>query len=572
MRNGTKIEKFLFGSVKDCLGFCVIKYKLMLLVLVIASTVSFGMENYAFVDDRDGHKYNTVQVDTQVWMAENLNYGGNNNGFCYERNESYCDKFGRLYSWEEALRVCPSGWHLPSKEEYETLLDNIGQDAGKRLKSANGWVMYEGKSGNGYGEYGFSALPAGYYDYEFRVFQGIGSYAFYWSSEEGSGDAYYLSFGYDKDYALLEKARKDRGQSVRCIKDHESVASYQEEEYETGEYVSDGYGETEEDGSYGIMEMIEKLSQGDAVEIDAISADWERLTEDTGKNIGKRSKQDVEKVVWEKYTILYSLYKAFLKKEGIFGGTIAVRFTVFEDGSVGRASIASSTTDNNSFDEAVLNLVKRWMFDQADDTTEVTVPLTFDPDNIRNPYLYESREEKSYAKEREKSKSKDPIAEIFLDATASIVSIVASDRYDNSLDETQAVLGVGGFADFSGFHVALDLLYSIAADSSFKSKTEFHNSDDEFKKYHLNNNKFGFLLKTGISVHDGLGDYGRLKGHSNVEIGFKMEKFYGIPMLYGGYFCWRPFGEISFLATSAGSESFIMVSYSISFNLFNTSW
>ncbi|MCQ2103058.1 MAG: TonB family protein [Fibrobacter sp.] len=540
------------------------KFSFFLLVLLFADT--FCMAYQTFVDERDGLKYNTIQIGSQVWMAENLNYGGDNNGFCYEQNEGYCGKFGRLYLWDEALRVCPEGWHLPSREEFETLLDYVGYDSGKRLKSTKGWLMYDDRSGNGDEEYGFSANPAGFYDNEFRNFQGIGSSAFYWSSDEGLGDAYYLSFGYDKDYAQLEKARKDRGQSVRCVQNQERIAFYHEEDkYETNENLGSGYGAIEDGVSYSANELTDERSY----ESESFEADTDDYV------VGKRSERNIRKVVDEgTRTVLKKIYNIYLKKRPGFGGVIKLRFTIASNGEITSISTVSSTTGYDTFDNEVKNFVSHWNFGVAGAPCSVTVPFTFDSgnDTYNDGGFYENEKQKS----SKKSSTKRGATELFLDVPVSLSLIGALDRYDNSLDEMQITLGVGGFADFSGFHIALDLFYSIAIDSSFHSDSTYRgsdlDSDKEFTKYHLNNNKFGFALKAGVSMHKGLGNYGRRKGEFNVEIGAKMEKFYGVPMLFGGYFCFRPFGEIGLSVGGSGEETFVKISYSNTFNLFNTSW
>ena len=76
----------------------------------------------SFTDPRDGKTYKTVKIGNQVWMAENLNYDAGSGSWCYED----CSQYGRLYNWETAKGVAPQGWHLPSKSEFETLLNNLG--------------------------------------------------------------------------------------------------------------------------------------------------------------------------------------------------------------------------------------------------------------------------------------------------------------------------------------------------------------------------------------------------------------------------------------------------------------
>ena len=116
----------------------------------------------SFTDSRDNKKYGTIKIGDQTWMSENLNYEAG--GKCYDNDPANCTKYGRLYDWKTALSVCPKGWHLPSNDEWQTLIDFTGGDkvVGKKFKARNGWENYQGKSGNGTDIYGFSGLPGGF--------------------------------------------------------------------------------------------------------------------------------------------------------------------------------------------------------------------------------------------------------------------------------------------------------------------------------------------------------------------------------------------------------------------------
>lgn len=206
------------------------------------------------IDERDGNVYKTVKIGEQVWMAENLNYETEKGSSCYNDKAGNCTKYGRLYKWAAAMDssttgcgygstcsptlpvqgVCPTGWHLPSKAEWNILImavDESGEKysmettraeysfnvAGKALKSQSGWD----DGGDGTDAFGFSALPAGDW-ISGKKFLRIGESAVFWSSTESDNDneiAWLMGMGNDHDYASQNDFVKFRGLSVRCIKD-----------------------------------------------------------------------------------------------------------------------------------------------------------------------------------------------------------------------------------------------------------------------------------------------------------------------------------------------------------------
>ena len=173
---------------------------------------------HAFTDSRDGKTYKKVTIGSQTWMAENLNYEAKGSK-CYDNKPDNCVKYGRLYDWNTALKVCPSGWHLPNRDEWQKIVDFTGgkETAGNKLKAKEGWA----KKGNGTNEYGFSALPGGYGNssgnFNEVVYSGL-----WWSANEDENDsdgAYSQSMGYGLKIAFWINFNKSFLFSVRCLQD-----------------------------------------------------------------------------------------------------------------------------------------------------------------------------------------------------------------------------------------------------------------------------------------------------------------------------------------------------------------
>jgi uncharacterized protein (TIGR02145 family) len=182
-----------------------------------------------FTDSRDGKVYKTIKIGEQVWMAENLNYEAEGSR-CYNDSISYCNKYGKLYDWETAMKVCPKGWHLPNREEWSKLIRYVddtsdtespyeSKTAGKYLKSKEGWNDDKGKSSNGEDKFGFSALPGGYGD-SGGNFSNVGKYGIWWSSSEfNSSSAYFRYMAYTNEDVYNDYYDKSNLHSVRCVRD-----------------------------------------------------------------------------------------------------------------------------------------------------------------------------------------------------------------------------------------------------------------------------------------------------------------------------------------------------------------
>jgi uncharacterized protein (TIGR02145 family) len=179
------------------------------------------------IDERDGKRYKTVKIGRRTWMAENLNYK-TWSSTCEERKGyDSCNTYGRLYDWETAMKVCPAGWHLPTRREWHNLVTTVGAaKAGKKLKSKCGWPKYCAGRINGTDDFGFSALPGG----SLKCGEWPGqcdffyNYAFWWTAA-GTASTWYNGSAYYR-YMHNYDDRADEGlgdaenlYSVRCIAD-----------------------------------------------------------------------------------------------------------------------------------------------------------------------------------------------------------------------------------------------------------------------------------------------------------------------------------------------------------------
>ena len=188
-----------------------------------------------------GKSYNTVQIGEQCWLRENLDVGtmieSNSGGFlqtdngviekyCYDNDPANCETYGGLYEWPEAMQytteegaqgICPDGWHIPTRAEFEELEDYVDDKAAALIDESETLNFTPTVTQN---ETGFSALFAGRRHYGNGSFDYLGSNTIFWSSTES--DSYYAHYMYlddDRSYVGLYDYNKDYGFSVRCVQD-----------------------------------------------------------------------------------------------------------------------------------------------------------------------------------------------------------------------------------------------------------------------------------------------------------------------------------------------------------------
>jgi uncharacterized protein (TIGR02145 family)/uncharacterized repeat protein (TIGR02543 family) len=184
-----------------------------------------------------GETYQTVVIGTQTWMARNLNYAADSSR-CYNDEPANCATYGRLYDWATAMAlpncgstscswqigakhrgICPSGWHIPSNDEWSTLVNYVGSSAGAKLKATSGWTSSIDDGDAGTDSYGFAALPGGDGG-SGGYFYNVGGSGYWWSATESLADRAYnrymhyysegVNYSYNYKYFLF---------SVRCLQD-----------------------------------------------------------------------------------------------------------------------------------------------------------------------------------------------------------------------------------------------------------------------------------------------------------------------------------------------------------------
>ena len=174
-----------------------------------------------FTDSRDGTVYKTVEIGGKRWFAENLNYDVPNDTLdvCYENSADSCAKYGRLYTWDAAMKACPAGYRLPTDAEWETLVKSAGgsETAGLKLKLASGW---NGTNGNGTDDYGFAALPGGLGRNDSRFYD-AGNHGHWWTATKNNDE--YAAWSREISYDAHEMFKSDYGIwdfcAVRCVED-----------------------------------------------------------------------------------------------------------------------------------------------------------------------------------------------------------------------------------------------------------------------------------------------------------------------------------------------------------------
>ena len=245
---GTKQELKTYFSPTDSATYNRIS-KTVTINITPGSGITFGPGlTYGSLTDQDGNVYKTISIGTQTWMAENLRTTKYRNGdpiqnvsdssawnflttgaYCWYLNNEINNKtvYGALYNWftvVDSRNIAPAGWHVPTKEEWVTLISNQGFEgaAGKNLKETGNahWVEDHFYPTTATNESGFTALPGGVRDRQFGIFRQLGSYSYYWSTTEYNlHESVGLYMCNTDTHCLNSPFLKELGFSVRCVKD-----------------------------------------------------------------------------------------------------------------------------------------------------------------------------------------------------------------------------------------------------------------------------------------------------------------------------------------------------------------
>ena len=193
----------------------------------------------SFIDQRDRKSYKTIDIGNQTWMAENLSFlpvvspnnkasGSNSIYYVYgyegsnvktaKLTDNY-KNYGVLYNWPAASSACPQGWHIPTGNDWDKLVDYLGHASvgGNKMK-ATGTIHWKESNKNVTNSTGFDALPGGV----ITVIKGrhyIQTRANFWSAEiRNSNNMSSKRLSDRSSWIEGTYFPKNSGLSVRCLK------------------------------------------------------------------------------------------------------------------------------------------------------------------------------------------------------------------------------------------------------------------------------------------------------------------------------------------------------------------
>jgi len=230
--------------IKNALKFYMRTIFYLLATIILITACDKNSDSPAPLSDIDGNQYDTVIINNQVWMKQNLKTAHYRNGdpipeitsmsvwstlttgaWCWYNNDSlkYAATYGKLYNWyavNDPRGLAPEGWHIPSDAEWTILSTSLGGDlvAGSELKET-GTQHWETPNADATNSSGFTGLPGGYCN-GVGTFDNIARYGILWSATEIDANYAWCRV---LNFSLADFARdnefKGIGLSVRCIQD-----------------------------------------------------------------------------------------------------------------------------------------------------------------------------------------------------------------------------------------------------------------------------------------------------------------------------------------------------------------
>jgi uncharacterized protein (TIGR02145 family) len=195
-------------------------------VVAIALSIAFGFVGAAGSTQdsaKDQNLSGTIpspkrMADGKEWTTANLNVN-TSSSYCYDDAESNCRRYGRLYAWESAQRVCQSlgdGWRLPTDDEWRQMAKHyggVGNDSPEKGKAAYTALVNGGTSG-------FNAVLGGIRSVDGK-YERLEAHGLYWTASENDPiTAPLYNFGKGSQALYRQpQVEKQRAVSVRCVRE-----------------------------------------------------------------------------------------------------------------------------------------------------------------------------------------------------------------------------------------------------------------------------------------------------------------------------------------------------------------
>lgn len=196
--------------------------------------------------DADGNIYTTVNVNGTIWMVENLKTTKYNDGtpilkiendaewmeqsnnlknpaysWYDDDSATYCNPYGALYNSYavETNKLCPSGWHVSTEEEWSDLRDYLFYGSvGKKTMDASGAYWKDSPFSTPNNVTGLTFLPGGHRRAEGN-FEWLTEKGYYIGNRDSDISLHLAILNYDDDGETYSNTNKAFGYSVRCVKD-----------------------------------------------------------------------------------------------------------------------------------------------------------------------------------------------------------------------------------------------------------------------------------------------------------------------------------------------------------------